>query len=185
MALVKDALRLLNKKAEAIIQTAASETGITAAAVSDLVIKMNVEDLTAQVAGYVANGHLTPAEVVAADSYLVAEEFAADGTLANPRIQFRLDSQDKATQDALMGKKAGDSISFGGDKLSAKVLEIYSLVTPKAPEAPAAEAAPEAPAAEDEGSDAPAADANDVAPAAEAAAEAPAAESDVTQEATA
>lgn len=143
MGLVKDALKLLNKKTEAIIQTATAETGITAASVSALVVKMNVEDLTAQVAGYVANGHLAPTEEVAANSYLVAEEYAADGTLANPRIQFRLDSQDQATQDALKGKKAGDSVSFGDGKLSAKILEVYSLVEPKAPEAaPAAEATP-------------------------------------------
>ena len=106
MALVKDALKLLNKKTEAIIQSAAPETGITVQAVSALVVKMNVEDLTAQVAGFVASGHLTAADEVAADSYLVCEELAADGTQVNPRIQFRLDSQDASTQEAFRGKKA-------------------------------------------------------------------------------
>ena len=105
MALVKDALKLLNKKTEAIIQCATPETGITVQAVSALVVKMNVEDLTAQVAGFVASGHLTAADEVAADSYLVCEELAADGTQVNPRIQFRLDSQDASTQEAFKGKK--------------------------------------------------------------------------------
>jgi hypothetical protein len=135
MALVKDALKLLNKKTEAIIQNAAPETGITVASVSATVVKMNVDDLTAQVAGYVANGHLVAADEVADNSYLVAEELNADGTLANPRIQFRLDSQDPATVEALKGKKVRDVISFGENKFSAKLLEIYSLVEPKAEDA--------------------------------------------------
>ena len=133
MALVKDALKLLNKKTEAIIQVAKPETGITVASVSTLVIKMNVDDLTAQVAGHVASGNLVATDTVAADSYLVAEELNADGTLANPRIQFRLDSQEPATVELLKGKKVGDTISFGENKFSAKLLEIYSVVEPKAP----------------------------------------------------
>jgi hypothetical protein len=148
MALVKDALKLLNKKTEAIIQVATPETGITVQAVSALVVKMNVEDLTAQVAGFVTSGHLTPADEVAADSYLVCEELAADGTQVNPRIQFRLDSQDASTQEAFKGKKAGDTVSFGENKFSAKILELYTLTEPKAPEAAPAEAASEATAAD-------------------------------------
>lgn len=140
MALVKDALRLLNKKTEAIIQCAASETGINVTSVSNLVIKMNVDELQAQVSGYVSNGYLTPTDEVAANSYLVCEEYNQDGTLANPRIQFRLDSQDEATSNSLLGKKVGDSVSFGENKFSAKILEIYMVTEPKLPEA--AEAAP-------------------------------------------
>lgn len=143
MVLVKDALKLLNKKTEAIIQTASPETGITVSSVSELVVKMNVEDLTAQVAAYVENGHLVSAEEVSEKSYLVCEELNADGSLANPRIQFRLDSQDEATATSLKGKRAGDVVSFGENKFSAKILEVYSVVEPKSEEA-----APVAPAAE-------------------------------------
>lgn len=153
MALVKDALKILNKKTEAIIRAAAPETGINIDSVSAIVVKMNVDDLTAQVAAYVANGHLTVAEEVADNSYLVCEESNLDGTLANPRIQFRLDSQDAATSGALKGKKVGDVVSFGENRYTAKILEIYSLVEPKAPEAQAAPAA-EAPQASSEGSEA-------------------------------
>ena len=156
MGLIKDALKLLNKKTEAIIQAASPETGITLESVSALVVKMNVEDLKAQVAGYLANGHISAADEVAADSFLVAEELNADGSLANPRIQFRLDSQDPATVEALKGKKVGDSVSFGEGKFSARLLEIYSI-TP--PQAPAAEAAPASEAAEAPAASAPALDA--------------------------
>ncbi len=148
MVLVKDALKLLNKKLEAVVQVAAPETGITASSVTDLVVKMNVSDLKAQVEGYVANGHLVPADTAGANSYLVCEELNQDGTLANPRIQFRLDSQEPATAEALIGKKVGDAVSFGENKFSAKILEIYSVVEPKSEaaaettSAPATDAAP-------------------------------------------
>jgi hypothetical protein len=142
MNLVKDALRILNKKTEAIIQVANPETGITVKSVSDLVIQMNVTDLKAQVDGYIQSGHLTPTDEVTANSYLVCEELNTDGTTANPRIQFRLDSQDEATSSALLGKKVGDTASFGENRFSAKLLEIYTLTEPKAPEAPAVETAP-------------------------------------------
>lgn len=142
LPLIKDALKLLNKKTEAIIQVAAPETGITVNSVSSLVVKMNVEDLTAQVAGHIASGNLSVTDVVADNSYLVCEELNADGSMANPRIQFRLDSQDSVTSDALKGKKVGDTVSFGDNKFSARILEIYSLVEPKAPDAPQEPTAP-------------------------------------------
>lgn len=149
VGLLKDALKLLNRKTEAIIQTAAPETGITVASVSALVVKMTVDEMANQVSAYVANGHLAASDEVAANSYLVCEEYNADGTLANPRIQFRLDSQDQATQDTLKGKKVGDTVSFGENKFDAKITEIYSVVEPKAPEAaPAQEASADAPVAE-------------------------------------
>jgi len=151
MVLVRDALRLLNKKTEAIIQVATPESGITAVAVSDLVIKMNVDDLKAQVADYLQRGSLVPADEVSAKSYLICEEQNTDGTIANPRIQFRLDSQDPETQAAFTGKKVGDTVSFGEGKYPAKIIELYTLVdspapqaTPPATEAPA-QAAPAAP----------------------------------------
>ena len=45
MTLVKDALKLLNKKTEAIVQTATPESGITPDSVAALVVKMNVDEL--------------------------------------------------------------------------------------------------------------------------------------------
>lgn len=155
--MVKEALQLLNKKSEAIIQAATPETGITTNSVSDLVVKMNVLDLQAQVASYVQNGHLATAEQVAADSYLVCEESDESGVVVNPRIQFRLDTQDEAANTALAGKKVGDTVSFGEGKLNAKILEIYSITEPKTAEAAAAEAtAAEAPATESTATAAPA-----------------------------
>lgn len=143
MVLVRDALRLLNKKTEAIVQVAKPESGITPESVSDLVIKMNVEDLKAQVADYLQRGSLIPSDEVSAKTYLVCEEQNADGSIANPRIQFRLDSQDPETQAALTGKKVGDLVSFGEGKYNAKITELYGLVDSPASQAAAPAAAPQ------------------------------------------
>jgi hypothetical protein len=145
LPLIKEALKLLNKKTEAIIQTATPETGITVKSVSDLVVKMNVEDLQGQVKQHLANGDLTPADEAGDDSYLVCEEFNKDGTLANPRIQFRMDSQDEANRALIKGKKVGDTVEFGENRFDAKILEIYTIVPRKAPgQAPAAAPAADA-----------------------------------------
>lgn len=144
--LIKEAIKLINRKSDAIIQAAGAEGGITAQTVSALVTAMNVDEMKGQVQGYLANGSITPdASEVAANSFIVAEEFNADGTLANPRVQFRMDSQDKDTAALLLGKKVGDTVSFGPNRYDAKIQEIYTLVDQK-PAAPALAAVPDAPA---------------------------------------
>ena len=103
MGLVKDALKLLNRKAEAIVQAASESSGITAASVSELVIKMNVEDLKNQVEGYLASGQIEPTDSVTATSFVVCEESNSDGVVVNPRIQFRTDTVEEKVQKALLG----------------------------------------------------------------------------------
>ncbi|HEY5234784.1 MAG TPA: hypothetical protein VIJ14_01290 [Rhabdochlamydiaceae bacterium] len=178
MVLIKEALKLLNRKTEAIIQTATPESGITDASVSAVLIKINTADLIAQTAGYVSAGFLSASDTIAADSFVACEEVNSEGTVVNPRIQFRLDSQPQATQDALIGKKAGDSVSFGENKFGVKVLEVYKLQTPPTPqtaEAAAAAPATEAPAPAPEATQAPEAAATDATPAPAAETAAPAA----------
>jgi len=159
VGLLKDALKLLNKKTEAIIQAATPETGITVLAVSALVTKLVVAEMAAQVAAHVQNGYLVASDgEVEANSYVVCEEYNTDGSLANARIQFPLTSQDEPTQAAMKGKKVGDTVDFGENKFPAKILEIYTMVEPKAPEAaPAAETTTtDAPTTEEQSAVAPA-----------------------------
>lgn len=147
--IIKEALKLLNKRTEAIIQVSQSNTGITVDSVNAVVTQMNVQDLTAQVEAYVSNGYVVAAETVSDTSYLVCEEYDTEGNLTNPRVQFRLDAHEQAIQDAFKGKRVGDTVSFGEGKYTAKVTEVYALVQPAAPEAAAPEAtgAAETPAA--------------------------------------
>lgn len=143
MTLVKDALKLINRRVEGVIQSAKPESGITADSVAALVTQMTVIDLKQQVANYVTAGHLAPTDTVTDNTFVVCEEYDSAGILVNPRVQFRLDSQDPSTQETLKGKKFGDTASFGEGKFSVKVLEVYSLLDPTAQAAPQpTEAAP-------------------------------------------
>ena len=90
-----------------------------------------------------------------------------DGVIVNPRIQFRLDSLEEATVNALKGKKAGDVISFGADKFSARILEVYNIAEAKSQEAQAAEAQATADVATAQSADAQAAAAQAASPAPE------------------
>ncbi len=143
--LMKDALKLLNRKVEAIVQVAASGSSINPESVNAAAVKLTVNEMSDQVAGFVKNGHITSSEEVALNSYVVVEELTQDGVVVNPRVQFRLDSQPKEVQDPLLGKKVGELANFGEGRYDVRVLEVYSILPPKS-EVPA-EAPPEAPAA--------------------------------------
>ena len=172
IAIAKEVINVLNKKTDAIIKVAAPETGITADAVAASVTEMRLDDMKAQVAGYLANGVIAPAEVIAEDSFVVCQESNSEGEVVQPRLQLRIDSQEEANRTAFIGKKVGETASFGENRYDAKILEIYTLVPPKAPEAPAAAPA----AAETPAEAAPqAAEAAPAAPEATAPAETPAA----------
>ena len=141
---LKDAARLLNKRVEALVSVADASSGISYHTVSAKMIEMNVADLKAQIDGWVSNGALTVNETGAdATSFVVAEETSTDGTVVNPRVQFPMNSQSEEIQAQIAGKKAGDKVSLGEDKLGLTILELYSI-TPPAPaatEAPATETA--------------------------------------------
>lgn len=142
---MKQAVGLLNKRIEAVVAAASESSGINAESVSDQVIAMNIADLKSQVNGWLESGALVSSETIADDSFVVAEELKADGTVVNPRVQFPMTSQNAELQLSLNGAKVGSNINVGEDKLQLNILEIYSIVEPKAETAPVAQEA-EAPA---------------------------------------
>ncbi|CAM6005499.1 unnamed protein product [Sphagnum balticum] len=142
---IKTALKILDRKTDGIVHSASADGGITFAAIKKYVEDLNIQDLKKMVADYLAAGKVVPTDVVAGDSFLVCEEYQPDGTLQNPRVQFRMDAQEKSTTDLLTGKKVGDLVSLGESEVSLKILELYTITPEKAPETPAPPApAPEA-----------------------------------------
>lgn len=138
--LLHQAVKLLNRRIEGVVRAASESAGITIASVSAEVVKMNLEELKAQVAQGIADGHLSASEVITDTSFAVVEEFAPDGTVASERTQFPVGAQPDEVKAQLLGKKVGDTASFGPEKFSLKVLEVYQVNEPKAPEAAAVEA---------------------------------------------
>lgn len=129
--LLKDAAKLLNRRIEAVVEAANGPGGLTNDNVNAAMVRMNTEELKSQVAAWVASGALVPSDAVAADSFVVAEEFDADGKTF-PRIQFPMTSQGEEVQSKLNGAKVGDSVDFGDGKRSLKVQEIYTVPAPAA-----------------------------------------------------
>jgi hypothetical protein len=148
LKMIKDAIKLLNHKSEAIVMSAMEASGISNDSVNNNMIKLNVLDLQKQVEISVNSGNLVATDVVADGTYVVCEEVNADGTVANPRVQFPLAAQPSEVQELLKGKKVGDLVTFGQPgSLDAKILEIYTLVDVEKAKAEAAAQAAAAAAA--------------------------------------
>lgn len=177
LMVIKDALKLMGNKVSSMMQASVAGEPLTNEVVSKYMIANNITELKGKVDTLINQGILVPADVVGDNTFLVGSENEKEGKVIHPRIQFTYGSIEKELQDKLKGSKVGDIVTFKEDKLRFVVNEIYNIVPPKAPEAPAptAEAAaPEAapatpstdanapataaPAAEQSLSDAPAAD---------------------------
>lgn len=174
---VKQALRLMSKRVECIIGVAKAESGITPDSVDAAMVQSNVADLKEQVNEWIGGGALTTTDVVATKTFVVASEKTFEGTLANPRVQFSLESQSEGVQTALLGKKIGDTIAFGEGKLSLEILELYTINEPKPPVALAPAPADDTKGPEAAPAEAAAPAATETAPTTEAAAETPAPQS--------
>lgn len=129
--LLKEAAKLLNKRIDAVVTTANETTGINLNSVASKMIEMNVQELKEQVTTWELNGDLSPAETVTEKSFVVAEELTAEGTVANPRVQFPFASQNEDVGSKILGKKAGDTAEFGEGKFRLRLLEVYQINEPK------------------------------------------------------
>ena len=161
---VKEALKLLNNKLDAVVKAISAGSPLTDETLNKLMTTANAEELAAKVAAMVAQGLLVASDTVTNDSFVVINEADAAGTVVNPRMQFLVSAlQIEEVRTKLGGSKVGDNIPVGDKGASINVLESYTIAIPKAPEAaapgedaneagpaatPAAEAVP-APAATD------------------------------------
>lgn len=145
--LIKNAIKLLDSKVDAIVQAASTGKEITNEVLTGIMKEKELEELKGKVANLVTQGFLVTADEIAEGAFVVGAETepdAADGTpgrVVHARLQFTLASLDKEIQDKLLGAKAGSTISFKDDALVFKVQEVYKIVNPTPP-APAPEAAP-------------------------------------------
>lgn len=145
MGALKNAIRLINGKTDAIMKAANASSGITEASVTEQMIAANVAELKAKVDNMIAQGVLEAEQTVTASSFVVGQEVESNGTVANPRLQFSMNALPEEIKSKIVGTAVGQTATFEEGKLGLTVLESYSVVVPKAPEAEApAETAPEA-----------------------------------------
>ena len=150
LMLLKDALSLMGKKVDAIVQAINQGGEITDQLLSDIMIQKNVDEMKKVVEGAVSDGRLSSGDTVGDASYLVVEQSSPEGKVLNPRLQFGLNVVSDVVKEKLKGSKAGDVLDLG-DSLQTKILEVYTITPPKddSEESESQEAAPEsAPAPE-------------------------------------
>lgn len=156
---LKEAMKLLNNKLEAVVKSANEGGQITDERLSAHMIEANVKELASKVSQMVASGLLASTDTVGKESFVVINEVDPSGKVVNPRMQFLLSAlQHEEVRSKLDGAKVGTSIIIGDQGATINVLEAYNVANQNA-EAPAASA------------EVPASDSNQAAP---AAAEAPA-----------
>lgn len=146
--IIKDALKLLATKIEAIMRASRAGEPLTDEVISRIMLEIHVEELQGKVKNLINQGILVPVDSAQDNTFIVGTEIEADGKVAFPRSQFTFGSLEKPLQDILRGKKIGETVLFREDRLRLVLKEVYNIVAPKAPETEAeAEGTPEAKAA--------------------------------------
>lgn len=151
IAATKEGANLLGMKTEAIISLLSSGQAVTGDSVVASVQQQRADRMSADVAGLVAQGVLTPTDTITERSFVVGRDLDKDGSgrVVNPRWQFVVKNLDQEAKDKLIGAKVGEIVKSEG-KNQFEVLEVYSIGQngQSEEEAPAAESSPEAPAEE-------------------------------------
>jgi hypothetical protein len=136
LTLLKNAVRLLNNKVDAMVKATVSGEGISDAVIERIMIENSVADLTNKTANLVLSGVIAPEEQVSENSFVVGNDSDDTGKVVNPRLQFALKALPPDLQSKLIGKRVGDTVQFTDSKLTFKVLETYKIQEQQAPTTP-------------------------------------------------
>lgn len=134
MGVIKEAIKLLGNKLDAVVKASARGEALNDDVISKIMIENNVEELKNKVTTLVQQGVLVAAEEVTPNSFVVGQELAQDGTVQNPRIQFVVSALQEGVKEKMPGAKVDQILDLEEGKWKFQVLEIYSIETPKAPE---------------------------------------------------
>ena len=133
---IKEAIKLLGNKVDAITKCSVRGQSLTDDNISSVMVENNVDELKSKVTDLMNQGILVTVEEATQNSFVVGQELSDDGKVQNPRLQFVVSSLDATIKDKFTGAKVGDLLNLQEGKLKLQVLEIYSINTPQqAPEA--------------------------------------------------
>lgn len=132
---IKEAIKLLGNKLDSVVK--ASTRGLTLSddVIASIMVENNVEELKTKVTNFVNQGMLVPTEEVTNNSFVVGRELSDDGTVQNPRMQFVVSALSEDVRSKFPGAKVGQILDLQEGKWKFEILEIYSIETPKTPEA--------------------------------------------------
>lgn len=125
LSTIKEAIKLLGNKSDAVAKAA----GLSDDVISAIMVDNNVAELKSKTDNLVTSGVLSTVESIAADSFVIGKEVDDDGKVVNPRLQFALSSLNQDLQDKLVGAKVGDVVTLQEGKLKLEVMEVYKIAT--------------------------------------------------------
>lgn len=144
MMTIKEAIKLLGNKLDAVVKATSRGEQLTDEVISKIMVENNVEELKNKVQDLVNQGVLVAAEEVTTNSFIVGREIDADGKVQNPRMQFVVSALAENVRSKFPGAKAGQTLELEEGKWKFEVQEVYSIQTPQAPQVEAQEAQEEA-----------------------------------------
>lgn len=143
MEVLRNGMLLINDKQTAIVTALSTGQAVNNQSLDTIVEQQKVEDMKTKIAGLVANNQLKASTDPVDDmSFVVVREINKEsGEVVNPRLQFPIRTLNKESMEKIVGKKAGDSVSFvDGNPAIVEIEEVYTIVLEETGEA---EAAPE------------------------------------------
>lgn len=133
---IKEAIKLLGNKSDAVVQVIARGLPMNDESVSEVMIENNVKSLKEAVTKLVEDKILAASEDVSSTGFIVGQEVNDEGKVIQPRTQFALAALPPELQVKLLGHKAGDVVELQEGKLKLSIQEIYTIQTPPQPEVP-------------------------------------------------
>jgi hypothetical protein len=124
--------KTLSNKVDSIISASSQGQQVNDDVVNKIMTENNVQELKQRIESLKASGQLAQGEEINELSLMVLREVDPDtGEVANPRVQIAYQLLAESTKELLKGKKSGDVIAMGEDKLNLEVLEVYNIVVPE------------------------------------------------------
>lgn len=142
LTMVKDAIKLLGNKLDAVVKASERGAGVNDTVVASIMVENNVADLKEKADRLVAQGILVAEEAVGEKSFVVSREQDDQGNIVNPRLQFTMGSLTPELRAKIVGGMPGQVITLEEGKLKLEILETYSIQTPSAQSTEESESVP-------------------------------------------
>ena len=127
-----NAVTLLSKKVEAMINLGNSGKALNSANIAAELVSINIQELKSKVDDLKERKMAVEATVVEENSFLVGRELDPETKeIASERIQFPLFGLKQEIKDKLIGKKVGDILLLDEGRNLLEITELYNIVIPQ------------------------------------------------------
>ena len=135
LAVVKEGLKLLGQKANAIIRVGTKGFSLNADTVNEEMTQITIEEMKGIVETLVSQGVLSASNVITENSFIVGRDLLhSDQTVvANPRLQFAMAGIPEDIRPKLVGSKVGDILQISEGKDFLEIMEVYAVGSNEAP----------------------------------------------------